>query len=1263
MAARSTRNRSPLSAPLACGLLVALVFALTAGTAQAGAAIRSGDVIPGHYIVALEESVAAPAAVAQAQTERYGGRAGLVYRHALKGYSAQLSPAAVERLRRDPRVRYVAPVHVYETQTQTIPTGISRIFAVERPDIDIDETDDVRANVDVAVIDTGVDPNHPDLNVVRRVDCVPSEENPSGCAENAGTDGYGHGTHVAGTIGALDNSYGAVGVAPGARLWSVRVLNENGTGTTGTIAAGIDWVAGHADEIEVANISLGCHCTDTPVDDAISGYMDEGKEVPGAVDKGVVIVAAAGNFDANAEEYSPAGNPDVITVSALADYDGKAGGLTPQSCDTNHQRGEDDTLATFSNWGPPVDIAAPGVCIYSTLPTTGSAFGKDYGTLSGTSMATPHVTGAAALLASQENPNDAAAVAAIRQQLVDEGSLNWEDLSGDGEQEPLLDMRPTATEAITTRATELYAHSATVNGIVNPGGLATTYRFQYGPSTEYASSVPAVAQAAGSGAEDIKVSALIPVEPGRPYHYRLVAENSKGSFYGQDETVTTSSWIDTKPLRPKWGEFHGISCSFADDCLAVGQYSFLMSETPNYYLPHSLAQHWTGSSWEDVSAPHPSGALESYLTAVSCAVSETCVTLGYYRETGGSMTQFSAGWNGETWTTASVPIPADSLVGAGLQDISCPTTTFCVAVGSYTTEFEEFTGIPLETRATVEVWNGSAWSIQSVPQPAGEARPALTGVSCTSATNCVAVGTNRLVETWNGSKWTIQSTPNLSAGHFTDVSCTASTACTAVGNIAKAGFAARWNGVEWSLQTSGLPGKLGSVSCGSATSCEAIGATLARRWNGVGWFSENIGVPYGGKEFAPEDLACPAARACMTAGQFAGRRPIAGTQPLAVQLRPLRALVPDRYPAVALGTNTTTHSLSTTLTTNCNTSTFASEVANTSTLFAASPVYANCTLAGLNMAVSLKANGCSLRFHPEIETSSEQFRGTLDIGPDGCGAITLSGLGCEQTIPPQHHVGNIAYANQGSGNGNYVTVSLSVSGLHYTSAGATCGSKTGDNGSYSGTWKVSGSVGGETIGVRLADELPVGVYVAGETLNEANPPRLEAEQFPVALTGQQDTVGKHALVTNAGKIECGQATFGAVAASAGPGLTINPSYASCTLYSIFGNIAVSPRLSGCSYENTLSGPPYVGNLELKCPEGASLQFSGPGCTVTIPAQTLATVEYANNGTQAARRVTMTLNGKELQYTYSGFTCGSGSAKNGTYKGSTTLYGSRMTAWG
>ena len=371
-----------------------------------------------RFVVVLEDSVRRPGDVAVEHRQEYGGELQHIYDHALNGYAAELPEDAVAAIARDPRVLFVERDQVVSALGQTVPTGIRRIAAPANPGIGIDGRDDVRVDVDVAIIDTGVDIDHPDLDVVASVNCIGSDVL-RGCRDG-GHDDNGHGTHVAGTVAALDNDFGVVGVATGARLHAVKVLAASGDGLMADVVGAIDWVTARADTIEVANMSLGCRCTMASLDLAIAG----------SVEAGIVHVVAAGNQDQDAQSFSPSSHPDVITVSALADIDGAPGGQGPTTCDD-----VDDTLADFSNWGAAIDIAAPGACILST-----STLGR-YATMSGTSMASPHVAGAAALLASGANdPRDRADVNGVRSAIIGSGNSGWVDDSGDGRAEPLLDV-------------------------------------------------------------------------------------------------------------------------------------------------------------------------------------------------------------------------------------------------------------------------------------------------------------------------------------------------------------------------------------------------------------------------------------------------------------------------------------------------------------------------------------------------------------------------------------------------------------------------------------------------------------------------------------------------------------------------------------------------------------------------------------------------------------------------------------------------------
>jgi subtilisin len=267
-----------------------------------------------------------------------------------------------------------------------VTTGAKRVGTLLSPTAHVDGVDE-RVNADIAILDTGVDRTHPDLNVVGGVSCVRGF-----FSSSPFKDGFGHGTLVAGVAAAKDNTVGIVGVAPGARVWSVKVFDDRGNTTLASILCGFDWVAQQASVVEVANLSFGgpgldtgnCGRSPNPIDLVHQGICS-------MIDAGVVTVAAAGNSNLDASGFTPAAYSEVLTVSALADSNGLPGGGGPGLTCMNPAE-IDDTFAFFSNFGAPVDVAAPGVCVRTTLP------GNRYGAASGTSFSAPYVSGAAALL-------------------------------------------------------------------------------------------------------------------------------------------------------------------------------------------------------------------------------------------------------------------------------------------------------------------------------------------------------------------------------------------------------------------------------------------------------------------------------------------------------------------------------------------------------------------------------------------------------------------------------------------------------------------------------------------------------------------------------------------------------------------------------------------------------------------------------------------------------------------------------------------------
>jgi subtilisin family serine protease len=372
---------------------LALLGVLAPSTAAA-AGKRRAPSANGNYIVVFKSSTAAPGEETRRLEKSHGFRSKLRYGRALKGFAAHLSDAQLARVKDDPRVAFVSPdlpvraLAAPLASGETVPSGVLRLGAATATSVR------GASGANVAVIDTGVDLAHPDLNVTSGVNCV--------APGTAAQDDNGHGTHVAGTIGARNNGSGVVGVAPGTRIYAAKVLDASGGGTQSQVLCGIDWVTGTrtdsdpSNDVAVANMSLGG--PGTPVEPCSTTTDAEHLAICRATAAGVTFVVAAGNsgwdFDYAPEPDTPAAYPEVLTVGAMSDSDGKPGaaGATP-SCRTGEA---DDRWASFSNFaataaGQAHTIAGPGTCINST------AIGGGTAVMSGTSMASPHLAGAVAL--------------------------------------------------------------------------------------------------------------------------------------------------------------------------------------------------------------------------------------------------------------------------------------------------------------------------------------------------------------------------------------------------------------------------------------------------------------------------------------------------------------------------------------------------------------------------------------------------------------------------------------------------------------------------------------------------------------------------------------------------------------------------------------------------------------------------------------------------------------------------------------------------
>ena len=265
-----------------------------------------------------------------------------------------------------------------QASVQRVPVGVQRIGATLSPTARINGVDE-RVDVDVAVVDTGVSP-HEDLNVVGGVSVAGKRQS------GEWRDRSGHGTAVAGVLGALDNELGVVGVAPGVRIYAVKAAKtDRFVGVKAAIRA-LRWIYDNRGTIDVVNFGLQFD----RMSEALPGSPRNRQlkaSLSRVIDAGIPVVAPAGNGPENARKYIPQANGEVITVSSFTDTDGRPGGMGP----TDGPFKEDHFSRVMSNYGRVVDIAAPGTGIRSTV------LNDRYRRVDGTSFAAPHVTGALAL--------------------------------------------------------------------------------------------------------------------------------------------------------------------------------------------------------------------------------------------------------------------------------------------------------------------------------------------------------------------------------------------------------------------------------------------------------------------------------------------------------------------------------------------------------------------------------------------------------------------------------------------------------------------------------------------------------------------------------------------------------------------------------------------------------------------------------------------------------------------------------------------------
>ena len=351
------------------------------------------------------------------------------------------------------------------------------------------------------------------------------------------------------------------------------------------------------------------------------------------------------------------------------------------------------------------------------------------------------------------------------------------------------------------------------------------------------------------------------------------------------EVLWASEWSsqETPVVGSSSSYLWEVSCVSPNACTAVGEYE------NSSHVDVTLAERWNGTEWATQSTPNPTGATRSALKGVSCTSSSACAATGFYKNSSGTYVTLAESWNGTEWSIQSTPNPTGASESR-LLGLSCTAAGACTSVGEYQNSSGTYVTL-------AERWNGTEWSIQSTPNPTGASETALTGVSCASASACTATGYYKnssgtyvtLAESWNGTAWSVQSTPNPTGAKESilfAISCVAANACTASGWYKNSAgsemtLAEAWNGTEWSIQSTPNPtgakgAYLQGLSCTSSMSCTAVGTflnssseytTLAESWNGREWVIQPTPNPKGAaNSYLSGGVSCASPTACTAVG-------------------------------------------------------------------------------------------------------------------------------------------------------------------------------------------------------------------------------------------------------------------------------------------------------------------------------------------------------------------------------------------------------------